>query len=47
MNPALLLEPPKQGMLDPAGATPLINDPNAGVDAAEEEHSGAETALVD
>lgn len=47
MNPATLLEPPKKVMLDPAVANPLINDPNAGVDAAEEEHSGAETALVD
>lgn len=47
MNPAMLLEPPKKVMLDPAVANPLINDPNAGVDAAEEEHSGAETALVD
>ena len=47
MNPATLLEPPKKVMLDPAVANPLINDPNAGVDAAEEEHSGAEDALVD
>ena len=47
MNPNLLLEPPKHVVLDPAVANPLINDPNAGVEAADSEHHGAEAALVD
>ena len=47
MNPALLMEPPKYVKLDPAVSNPLINDPNAGVGAAEEEHRGMDAALVD
>ena len=46
-NPALLMEPPKRVMLDPAVSNPLINDPNAGVDAAEEEHCELETAAAE
>ena len=46
-NPALLMEPPKRVMLDPAVSNPLINDPNAGVDAAEEEHCERETAAAE
>ena len=51
MNPALLLEPPEYVRLDPAVTNRLINDPNAGVDAAagaeERAEAGAEAALVD
>ena len=51
MNPALLLEPPEYVRLDPAVTNRLINDPNAGVEAAagaeERAEAGAEAALVD
>lgn len=41
-NPALLLEPPAEVKLDPAVTNRLINDPNAGLAAAEEEHTAPE-----
>lgn len=42
MNPEQLLTPPKYVKLDSAVTNPLINDPNAGVDAAEREHTNDE-----
>ena len=47
MNPALLLEPPEYVRLDPAVTNRLINDPNAGVEAAAGAEERAEAALVD
>lgn len=44
-NPALLMEPPKYVKLDPGVTNPLINDPNAEVDAAEREHMNDEDSI--
>lgn len=45
-NPGQLMEPPKYVKLDPAVTNVLLNDPNAGIDAAEREHTEEEETLL-